>query len=253
MLNTQRMIETAEGCLGWPYKSPGTNNAKGIDCSGLFVRMYRDQGADIAHGSNSIFHEHCSETGKIAGTGQLQVGMAVFKTKPWTEKDKDNRWYGRKPGNQSHIGFVCSVYPLRIIHASSVAGKVITDTSISKWSWWGKLKKIAYSGGEDRKMETVTISGGELDKPIRLRKAASTGSEILAEIDQGSQVELIEGGGNWNRIRYNGQTGYVMSMFVHAAGTPDEVTIDTALKKIEEAQKVIAEQVEIIGKINGRG
>ena len=25
-------------CLGWPYVSPGTNDSRGIDCSGLFVK-----------------------------------------------------------------------------------------------------------------------------------------------------------------------------------------------------------------------
>jgi len=150
-LDIQKMIESAEACLGWPYVSPGTEDENGIDCSGLFVKMYRDQGAKIAHGSNSIFREHCSETGKLSSTKQLCPGMAVFKWKEWTDSDADkkNRWYKTAPGNLSHIGFVVSVKPLRIIHASTDGMKVKTDTKIGKWAYWGKLKKVNYNGGEE--------------------------------------------------------------------------------------------------------
>ena len=34
MLNARKLCASAEACLGWPYASPGTNDAKGIDCSG---------------------------------------------------------------------------------------------------------------------------------------------------------------------------------------------------------------------------
>ena len=47
MLDVQKLITSVEECLGWPYVSPGTNDARGIDCSGLFVKAYRDQGASI--------------------------------------------------------------------------------------------------------------------------------------------------------------------------------------------------------------
>ena len=111
MLNIDKMIESAEECLGWPYVSPGSNNKDGIDCSGLLVKIYKDQGAKIAHGSNTIFHEYCSATGKLTNKNQLEPGMVVFKLKAWTDADKDNRWYGYQPGNLSHIGIVTSVSP----------------------------------------------------------------------------------------------------------------------------------------------
>ena len=37
MLNASKLCASAEECMGWPYVSPGTNDARGIDCSGLFV------------------------------------------------------------------------------------------------------------------------------------------------------------------------------------------------------------------------
>ena len=83
MLNIKKMISSAEEALGWPYVSPGANNSQGIDCSGLFVKIYRDQGMSIYHGSNRIFRKYCNDTGKITKESQHQTGMAVFK---WTQR-----------------------------------------------------------------------------------------------------------------------------------------------------------------------
>ena len=86
-------------------------------------------------------------------------------------------------------------------------------------------------------METVTIQGGNPDAPIRLRKSASTSSAILAKIPQGSAAELVEAGGVWNLVNYNGLTGYVKSEFVHRQdGDEETVTVNRAeLEKIHDA------------------
>ena len=65
MLDVNKLIVSVEECLGWLYVSPGTNDSRGIDCSGLFVKAYRDQGASIYHGSNTIYRKYCSEKGKL--------------------------------------------------------------------------------------------------------------------------------------------------------------------------------------------
>ena len=71
MLDLNKLCTSAEECLGWPYVSPGTNDARGIDCSGLFVKCYRDQGASIYHGSNTIYRKYCSDKGKLTNVNQL--------------------------------------------------------------------------------------------------------------------------------------------------------------------------------------
>ncbi len=141
MLNVQTLISSAMACLGWPYASPGSNDRSGIDCSGLFVRIFRDQGATIYHGSNTIYREYCGEKGSISSVAQLVPGMAVFKWKPETpSKFHDDL------GDFCHIGLVVSTSPLQIIHASSDAGCVTIDDSLGKWRYWGKLKNVDYGG-----------------------------------------------------------------------------------------------------------
>ena len=137
LLDVKKMIASAEACLGWPYESPGSNDARGIDCSGLFVKIFRDQGRSIYHGSNTIYRKYCSEKGKLSRVAQLKPGMAVFKWNPKTPaKFRDGL------GDFQHIGLVTHVRPLRIVHASSAAGKVITDTRKGRWMYWGWLKDV---------------------------------------------------------------------------------------------------------------
>ena len=127
MLDVKKLCASAEECLGWPYVSPGTNDSRGIDCSGLFVKCFRDQGASIYHGSNTIYRKYCSEKGKLTSVSQLRPGMAVFKWNPNTpEKFNDGL------GDFQHIGLVVSVNPLRIIHASTGTMCVTTDTRLGK-------------------------------------------------------------------------------------------------------------------------
>lgn len=225
MLDLNKMVDSAHECIGWPYESPGTNDKNGIDCSGMFVKMYRDQGAKIYHGSNTIFREYCSETGEIHSAKDLQVGMAVFKCKPWTDADKGNRWYGTPPGNLSHIGFVTSVNPLEITHCTSPVAK--TDSTIGKWAFWGKLKDVDYSGtpspepSPDPEPITVTkMVFAENGKPVNLRYGPSLDKKIMDEIPVGETVTLSQIKGGWSKVTWRKKTGWMMSSFLVDPDTP---------------------------------
>jgi len=226
MLSVKKLTQSAQECIGWPYVSPGSNGPDGIDCSGLFVKMFKDQGAKIYHGSNTIFHEYCSETGVITSVDQLQEGMAVFKVKAWTPDQKDNRWYGKMPGNVSHIGYVESVNPLRIIQASSVAGYVTTTESLARWAYWGKLKDVDYSvdthgSSEEPEQEPVVerkyaIATSENGKPINMRAEPSTDCRLYDPLPVGTKVELtgVEKKG-WKQVNYYFRKGWwIMSKFL---------------------------------------
>ena len=134
MINIEQLISDFEDCIGWPYASPGTNDERGIDCSGMFVRAYRLQGQRIYHGSNTIWRKHLKDKGPIDSVRDLQPGMAVFKWKAETpSKFSDNE------GDFCHIGLVTSVNPLRIVHASTEGMQVKVDKKIGKWKYWGIL------------------------------------------------------------------------------------------------------------------
>ena len=134
MIYTDKLIADFEDCLGWPYASPGTNDERGIDCSGMFVRAFRLQGQRIYHGSNTIWRKHLSCKGSIDALSNLRPGMAVFKWKPDTPAK-----FSDDEGDFCHIGLVTSVSPLRIVHASTEGMKVKADHKIGRWKYWGVL------------------------------------------------------------------------------------------------------------------
>ena len=168
MLDKNKLIESVEECLGWPYVSPGTNDSRGIDCSGLFVKAYRDQGTSIYHGSNTIYRKYCSEKGMLISVTQLQPGMAVFKWNPNTPAK-----FADGQGDFQHIGLVCSVNPLRIVHASSAAGCVTTDTKLGKRAFWGLLKDVAKDAAP-----TTPEKGGETLSSFACASVIGTGNTV---------------------------------------------------------------------------
>ena len=234
MLSISKLSASANECLGWPYESPGNNDKTGIDCSGLFVKMYRDQGAKIYHGSNTIFHDYCSETGKLTGENQLRAGMAVFKRKEWTDADKGNKWYGKQPGNLSHIGYVDSVSPLRIIHASSAAGEVTVDTKIGKLAYWGKLKDVDYGEEpspspspepepqpepEPEPSKTMQVYA-ENGKPVNMRVSPKLSAKLVDQVPVGQSVTwLKEDGAGWAYIQWKKKKGWMLECFLIEEGT----------------------------------
>ena len=262
MLNIKIMIASAEEALGWPYVSPGTNDARGIDCSGLFVKMYKDQGASIYHGSNTIYRKYCGDKGKLTSASQLAVGMAVFKWNPNTPAKFDDGL-----GDFQHIGFVASVNPLQIIHASSAVGCVTIDYKIGKWAYWGKLKDVDYSGsdsggGDDGKddkdmpEEKYADVYAESGNTVKMREKPSSSCNIYWEVPIGATVQVLDPGTEWSKIKYDGKTGYMMTKFLkeHDDGGDKDDHLDElerAYYAIEEAMEKMEKAYDIIGDILG--
>lgn len=222
MLSVEKLVASARACLGWPYVSPGTNNAKGIDCSGLFVKCFRDQGATIYHGSNTIWRKYCVEKGELKSESQLEPGMAVFK-----HKKQDTAKYPDGQGDFCHIGMVTQVNPLEIVEASSVSGKVITNKKLGKWVFCGRLKGVAYGnmvkapetpeapteGQTDTDAQPVALSAtvcAENGKPVKLRKEHSQSCTMYDLIPVGTVVTVTLYKSDWCRITYRNRKGWWM-------------------------------------------
>ena len=243
MLDLNKLCASAEECLGWPYVSPGTNDARGIDCSGLFVKCYRDQGASIYHGSNTIYRKYCSDKGKLTSVGQLQRGMAVFKWNPNTpEKFNDGL------GDFQHIGLVVSISPLRIIHASSAAGCVTTDTKLGKWAYWGWLKDVARDGitpvpakGDEEPVSEVktAIVTAPSGSTVNLRVRANASAALVERVPIGSVVEVLGTGSKWSKVKYGIWSGYMMTQFLSTEtpvtpDPPEELTLEERIYRLEQ-------------------
>ena len=201
MIDVQKLCESFENCLGWPYASPGSNDENGIDCSGLFVKAFRDQGQKIYHGSNTIFREYLAESGTIQDASVLKPGMPVFK---WNSRTPE--MFGDGLGDFQHIGLVTSFAPLRIIHASSSAGRVICDSKIGKWKYWGWLKSAGVADIEKTQMVKIVSGGGK----VNIRAGNGTGFRRLSSVPPGTTLPYITTAPNkWHAVLFGKQVGWV--------------------------------------------
>lgn len=124
------------------------------DCSGLFTWAFRELGSSIYHGSNTIWDRYCANQGKLKHGKrtdglELRSGTAVFV-------NHDDR--------RTHIGLY--VGGGKVIEASGTTTGVITsDITNKKWSEWGELKGVAFSGSEPQQPEIMpTLRRGDRGK-----------------------------------------------------------------------------------------
>lgn len=204
-----------EEIIGWPYASPGTNDQRGIDCSGAWVRVYKAFGESVYHGSNTIYRKHCAATGAIASALDLSVGMAVFKNR--RDGKEPAQYHGDGIGNMYHIGCVTGVSPLRIVHATTPVAKL--DTAASAWTHWGRMDRVVYDGApEDPGGSTPTpefqAKVTTQSSPLNLRKEASTSAALLGELPRGAVVQVLTDPGEWLYVEYKGLRGYASARYL---------------------------------------
>ena len=218
-MNLTQMIEDFEAIVGWPYASPGSNDEQGIDCSGAFVRAFARQGKDIAHGSNTIYRKHCAKTGEIEAAESLRPGMAVFKHR--VDGDEPAQYRTDGLGNFYHIGLVTAVEPLRIVHATPPVAKA--DTSLGNWSHWGILKEAALQAPDPLPQGVITADAGST---VNLRRQPSRQAGLVCRIPVGEKVTLIEKKGDWQKLAWQGKTGWMLSEFIRREGDLAQLLTD---------------------------
>ena len=248
MINLTRLIASFREALGWPYVSPGSNDRNGIDCSGMFVRAYRLQGASIYHGSNTIWRRYLSDKGEIHDADQLRPGMAVFK-----HRAADTAKYPDGEGDFFHIGLVVSAKPPHIIHASTNGMKVREDRWSKSWTHWGKLRDVDYNeqntdGGDCVDAWVSTPGGGVLN----LRAKKSTGSNVKARIPNGTKLTVLDRSDiEWYQVEYESVTGWVMAEYLteteptEQTATPGAQTVTPAMfqaleKRVQSLEAIVA-------------
>lgn len=223
MISVSEIVQSFWQIVGWPYKSPGTNNENGIDCSGAFVRAYEQYGYSIYHGTNRIIRVYCHDVFSIQNEGQLKPGMPVFKSKTdlsdlKAEYKPGGRYYDPSlPYDYYHIGLVVSVNPLKIIHATTPSARV--DMALGNFTYAGYLNAVDYAETPVQTGDAKVIAPS--GSTVNLRNSPSKSATVLYRVPIGSEVTVLsqEADGLWSRIQYT-ITGFMMSEFLEiiAAG-----------------------------------
>lgn len=249
MISRDRLIQRFEEIIGWPYKSPGSNDRNGIDCSGAFVRAFRLEGGSIFHGSNRIIRVHCRDVRRITSEADLAPGMAVFKGR----ENAGGLSAIYKPGGKYydpgllldyyHIGLVADTAPLRIIHATTPNAKV--DTVIGKWLMAGYLLDIDYreeeiEGVSENREAIVTASKGST---VNFRQQPKNGAALVRQwpkLPVGEKVSVLASEGAWTRVNHNGAVGYIKSEFLKEA----EQDLGTRVTSLENRVSILESHIK---------
>lgn len=189
---------------------------------------------------------------KITSSSELRKGDVVFKTRDKDDRSmllpdryrKGNADYNTKWGetNFTHYGTVTQNNPLRITHMTSPTAKI--DTSLGKWEYVGELPWVDYDGqAEDQPMTEWVRVCADSGKTVKMRAKPSTGCSLYWDVPVGAEVQLIEKGETWDRIRWAGQEGYMMNRFLSAGETPGESLYTVTIRGLTKAQ---AEEITAI-------
>ena len=107
------------------------------DCSGLFVWAYKQLGGAIYHGSDTMYRKYCDAKGELNSgartDGQgMKPGTAVFV---WKESKK----------KYTHVGLFVGGDTV-IEAAGAKTGVTTSKITDKKWTNWGELTAVDYSG-----------------------------------------------------------------------------------------------------------
>ena len=187
------------------------------DCSGAFVRAYRQRGLSIYHGSNRIAREYVEE---LLPVSEAKPGMAAFKArKPGDQLYDLKAEY--KPGGSHYNGDLNDYYhiglvddnPAYVINAQSTQTGVVRSKVSNGWDAVGWLK---FMEGDKTPMDAQTMIV-TTDK-VNLRAAPDKDSARVEGLNKGDVVTVkLAYDNGWDFVAHGTKQGYVMARFLEAS------------------------------------
>ena len=214
------------------YREGGDGSDNTCDCIGMGRGALERKGVENVknmRGTNQAARKALQDLKKIKSAKDLKKGEVVLKT-----RDKDDEKY-RLPDkyrkgesdyseqvgetNFTHYGTVTKEWPdLEITHMTSPKPK--KDTSLGNWTYSARLPWVDYEAkgqpAEEQPAAEWVRVWSENGLPVKMRSKPSSKCRLYWEVPAGAEVQLIEKGDEWSRIRYGGQTGYMMDKFLRS-------------------------------------
>ena len=204
------------------YRLGGDGSDGTCDCIGLVIGAIRRAGGAWmgTHGSNYAARYEMRELLPVTDAGELCLGDVVYKARtPGQAGYALPERYKNDPDQRDyyHVGVVTATSPLEITHCTGPG--IVRDTKLGKWTYRGRLEKVAYDSAEG--METmaqtakVTAMSGST---VKMRSKPSTSDGLYWEVPVGAEVQVAEISGGWAKVRYGDRTGYMMTEFLDMGG-----------------------------------
>jgi len=239
-----------------PKYDKGCDGSNGkCDCIGMGRGALKREGVEDVkgmNGTNYAARHTILDLQKIKKEAQLQVGDVVLKTRDKDDASMKLPDQYRKGGNDysktwgetnfTHIGYVVSMNPLRIMHMTSPTAKI--DTSLGKWSYFGRLPWIDYDSqaaesenmSETKEWARVYSENGE---PVKMREKPSTLCRTWWKVPCGAEVILMEPGDTWSEIIWAGRSGYMMTKYLKAGESEPLYSVLTKNLTKEQAEELV--------------
>jgi len=218
----------------WAYQW-GVARQGVVDCSGAFVWAYKQFGATIAHGSNTIARTCVTELLPITA---CRPGMAVFKYREPGEQGYDLPVKYRKGGkayngdlrDYYHIGLADSDAAYVLNAQSTATGFVRSPLKRGGWDACGYLKAVDYkTGGTPMIPMIVTAENGG---KVKIRCTPSTTGRWNTQLRVGTVVQAGEDIDGWRAVKYKDTQGYMLSEFLAPYTPPEDVATSTDLSPV---------------------
>lgn len=190
------------------------------DCIGLIKGAIKRAGGNPAGlaGTNYAARKTIN-LNKLTSEKQLRRGQVVLKSKdpsdtgyalPETYRKGGGRYNGDLR-DYYHIGVVTGVNPLMITHMTTPSIKI--DSKLGQWKWYGSLPQVESDNSGENAEAGEGTAIVNADK-VAIRTGPTTSANVITRVSQGETVEVLPEPEDWQRVKYNGKTGYMMSRFI---------------------------------------
>ena len=205
------------------YRLGGDGSDGTCDCIGMprgALKREGVTGVSNMGGTNMAARKAIENLREISGTGALQLGDVVLKTRdaddpnyPLPDRyrkghpDYDPEW---GETNFTHIGTVTGVNPLEITHMTSPTAK--KDTKIGNWKYSGQLPWVKRGADPEPVPEGYAVVTAV---KVALRTAPTTEAKVIVRANKGDKVKIeTPPPSEWEYVSYKGKTGYMMKKFI---------------------------------------
>ena len=217
------------------------------DCIGSIWKILERYGAKTSYvGSNWFARHELKNMRPLTDKSQLYDGCAVLKTVLPNQGGynlPDRYLSDADPIDYNHIGIGTDGGEIldSTRTASGRDGPGVSTAKIGPNSWdiIADFEDVDYTSATEPLQEGADTLTGYINLPptsnVFHRISPSNGSQWYGRINGGEAVEIVSDSGEWTRIRYGGNDGYVMSKFITTDPTaqpdpmpPDVVDVDRA-------------------------
>ena len=235
MVDGNKLGEVGFQKLGTPYSE--------MDCQAFVEWCLRQCGLNMDLAGSNAWYREVKKNGVILTPEECvkQLGCVppgAFLFIHAYDGGEEKRGYHDGLGNASHIGICTGTRGEGAIASSASRGCVAESKFKGKsisggWNAVGLYNKVAYDYGggldpepEPEPVEKTTAIVGNVPagnrQDVNLRTKPNSMAKLIDRVPCGEEVELLEYGVKWSKVRWEKQTGYMMSKFLIMETEEDE-------------------------------